>query len=647
MNFNFGVVGFALILGGFGCGVRAQTAPNGSDNQGGVSCPAATYFATPNVPLVSLNAYTGNATRVVNDLSVASASEIGLNWTRYYNTRAVPTPIFGGQAAPSVFGNSGASGGTWRHSFDWNFETGTVSGVPTLQVMYPTGTTNNFTQTSPNVWTSTSAVTDVITPQGSGYVLTNSSNVQFAFTGYNTGSVIFYELTSIIDSKGLTTSLTYTSGAYGLLTKITEPGGRYLSIAYGSAATSYVGGGEIDANYVSSVTSSDGRTVNYGYTSYSYTAGSTTFLTWVLANAAYSGGTGATYTYTALEPQSNSAYYGFFALSQAIDARAQGLANIKYTYFTGSGVPYGDVQTVVEGSSNTTVCTVSLKNGNAQTPEITFPDGSYFLYSVNAGGLLSAVTNALNKTQDFSYTSGTGTWTTTTTDANGYVSSFVRTTTGHLLSQTLPTTGTETTGPTRYWSYNSVGYVISYQDLLGYTTTYTRDPTTNLVTGISYSDGTSEGFTYNSLSKILTHTCRNGGIEYFTWSSGLLSTIRDATQSATQNTTITYNSNYRLGSSIDANGHTTSYQYNDFGQVTLITYPDNSTKQFGYGPKLLTSVTDELNHTTTMTYDGFNRVLTQTSPSPLNRVTTYSYDPTTPTNSRPTLVTLPSGKVRG
>lgn len=608
------------------------SAPTGLDNQGGVACPAGTYYATPNVLLVGLNAYTGNATRVVNDISVASISEVGLNFVRYYNTRGNP-----GQFV--AYGQVGS----WQDSTQWTLTSTTINGIPTIQVIYPNGTTNSFTQTSTNIWTSSGPVTDIITPQTTGYILTTKSNIKYIFTHESIYSLVGYYLTSIVDSKNLTTTFSYTTTSnFPVIrtTKVTEPGGRYLTITYIQMNIVQAGGGAANLYYLHSVTTSDGRTATYAYTTISSSWGGTVYSAHLLSTVFYSGIASAAYSYKVLVAPNSTQTFGTYGLSQAIDSRAQGIPNIKYSYFSGSS---GAVQTISEGSSNTLICTLSLAEDNTQTPEVTFPDGSFLKYNVNTGGLLASITNSLNNSQLFSYTSGTGTWTTTTTDSNGNVSSSTQTTAGKVVSVTLPPTGAETAGPIKYYYYNTAGYLTSFVDSLGHTITLTRDPTSNLITSVGYPDGTSEGYTYNSFNEILTHTQRNGGIEYFTYNStGLLLTRRDATQSASQLTTMVYNSNYRIASVTDADGHTTSYQYNDEGLPTTITNPDGTTRTFAYNAKMVLSVTNELNHVTSYAYDGFNRLLTVTDP--LSRVTTYTYDSNTPTNSHPTLVTLPSGK---
>ena len=623
--------------------------PSGNDSVGGPCAPAGTFGSNPNVPLVGLNPYTGNATRVVNDLSVASISEVGLNFTRYANSRLFAA---GGWLADGPLGNQlqlFGAGMPWRHSFQWDVY---LTSTGTFLITYPNGTSNTFTQTgtsgSLKQYTSSFPVTDVVTADASGNVyLTTTGHIVYKFASAQnvqysvTATVVYwtrYVLVSITDSKGLITTVTNSSQWYGnsnilLPTKITEPGGRYITIYYKFITPHY------EAPYVEAVTSSDGRSVNFGYAELD-PVDSSAFEHMVLENVSYSGVASAAYAY--YNNSSSSTGY-LYSLSQAVDSRAVGIPNIVYGY---AGSVTGAVKTISEGSSNTLICTLSLQNANAQTPVVLFPDGSYFEYNYLAGGLLATVTNSQGRSQSYAYTgSGTGTWTITSTDANGNVTVSSENSNGYPLTVIMPQVDGETTGPKKTYSYNAAGYLTSFTDNLGRITTLARDPASNVVTQVSYADATTESYTYNSFNEILTHTQRNGGIEHFTYdSTGLLLTRQDATQSASQVTTFAYDSNYRLGSVTDANGHATSYLYNDAGQITTIKNPDNTTHTFTYGAKMVISEQNELGNTTSYAYDGFNRILTATDP--LNRVTTYAYGTTTPTNPHPLSVTLPSGEVK-
>ena len=617
-----------------------QTAPTGNDNIGGVSAPAGTFNFSPSVSLVGLNPYTANVTRVVDDISTYSVSEVGLDFKRYYNSRGNP--------GSQQMGNASA----WRYSFQWDFTVTTVGSSTSISVVYPEGTAITFSQNGTNTWTAPSPVMDVITLQGTTYTLTTAKNIHYNFSvtsGYG-------QLNTITDSKGLTTTFAYSyrNSPPSLITTISEPGGRSMLIQKQMFNTDNQGDGTYWVSYVGV---SDGRYVTYNYTTantYHQSSPPIAYYSCVLSSivdtdtTANTNVTAATYSYKALTTGSNANPVGFCALSGATDSYAVGLPSISYTYFTGGSNPLGAINSVrVNGS---TVCTLSLNGGNMQTPEVTFPDGSYFIYQINSGaqgGLLSSITNSstnANNKMLFAYTSGSGTWTTSVTDSNNNVTSSTFSSIGKLLSMTLPPTGSETIGPTLTWNYNTAGYLTSTKDANQNLTTLTRDPNSNLVTQISYPDSTSEIYTYNSFAQPLSHTQRNQGVEYFTYdSTGLMLTYQDAVQSASRCNTYAYSSYARVQTATDADGNPTSYAYDFIGDVKKMTHADSSTVSYTYNNKKVTSVTNELGYTTNYKYDGFERLLSVTDP--LNHATTYAYDPSTPTNPNPITVTLASGKI--
>ena len=77
--------------------------------------------------------------------------------------------------------------------------------------------------------------------------------------------------------------------------------------------------------------------------------------------------------------------------------------------------------------------------------------------------------------------------------------------------------------------------------------------------------------------------------------------------------------------SLDPQGNTTRYQYNNLNLVTQATDPRDNNTTFSYDPNgNLLSLTDAPNHTTTYTYDNMDRVLRGLIPCCDNE--SYSYD---------------------
>src|SRR5436190_21338371 len=121
----------------------------------------------------------------------------------------------------------------------------------------------------------------------------------------------------------------------------------------------------------------------------------------------------------------------------------------------------------------------------------------------------------------------------------------------------------------------------------------------------------------------------------------------------------------RVHTIADALGHTTTFAYNNRGQVLTTTFPTtppnppnppNPTVTNVYNPNgTLASTTDELGHTTSYTYDDYRRLTSVTLPRPTSSTvpspTTFSYDHNgataadyTHTDANSTRVTSPTGK---
>jgi YD repeat-containing protein len=115
-----------------------------------------------------------------------------------------------------------------------------------------------------------------------------------------------YQATAIIDPNGLRTAFTY--NADGTLSRITEPGGRWLQIIYTAGRIS-----EVQAGYTIGSTTTLTQIVDYVYTTF---AGYT-----VLWRADYNDGTSASYYY---QNSNVSPYTGFPLIQTCNDVRYPG-----------------------------------------------------------------------------------------------------------------------------------------------------------------------------------------------------------------------------------------------------------------------------------------------------------------------------------
>jgi YD repeat-containing protein len=104
-----------------------------------------------------------------------------------------------------------------------------------LNVYFPDGNALVFTRVTVNganaEWVSWAYVPERIVQTGSQYVLERGNAWRYEFNKYGSGSTAYYQMDRFFDSQGNQYSLTYDAQSK-LLTQVTEPAGRTLSITY-------------------------------------------------------------------------------------------------------------------------------------------------------------------------------------------------------------------------------------------------------------------------------------------------------------------------------------------------------------------------------------------------------------------------------
>lgn len=215
-------------------------------------------------------------------------------------------------------------------------------------------------------------------------------------------------------------------------------------------------------------------------------------------------------------------------------------------------------------------------------------------------------------------------------------------------------------GGTKHTDFNADGSVRQVQDEAGVWTAYTYDTDGKVLTVTRDSGGSlavRNDYTYDPAfpEKVASVTPMNpaSGLRNPDWqgwrydyypegspSPGSLFNTYRVRYDGTTDTVATYeyDSNGRVTSQSSFSGPVTDYTYDQEGNLWTVTAPANNDSgtrpvtTYGYDALgRVTSVTDPQGQVTSYTYDALGRVLTVTLPkptagSPLNFVTTYTYD---------------------
>ncbi|MBA2436094.1 MAG: hypothetical protein H0V54_13610 [Chthoniobacterales bacterium] len=557
----------------------------GADNPTGVTG----VFNGNSTTGCSYDPYTANAQRIIPDLTVSGAvGAYPLQWARIMNSR---------QAGGGVFGQ----GGGWRHSYEWSCSaTENVTGAPdSYTVNYPDGRKVTFDANIGTPYLAPAGVTDRFGGGiGDTYVylnLTDGGKIRFwqdATYHSIAGEPAWWDFVisapdQIIDPHGQITTLTYTSGK---LTKVKEPGGRYLTISYGT--NGYVS--EVDtytaANYFT-------QWVKYGYTSLPF--GDVNYV--VLTGATYIGSPVPTASYT--YQTSNKSPTGNPLIETCQDVRYPGpMKNIKYIFVRTSPLSYG--QLYQEKNINGTLVAQLTVSGSTRTE--TRGDGTNlfrgpgnptrsFTYGATMGTTGITKSYLLKTRTDFK-----GNATTFGYDNDGYISSIAdahvpaHVTSIERLNGGFPTgvikkiTHPGDASTIQYFYTDATGaYLDHVIDERGKQTTYKRNSGTMTTYEIDYPDGGIETYTYNSFGQVLTHfmpsnTAANGAStdsEKYSYDSNgrLLTYTPPATGSdpspSPHPTRYTYDVNDHHETITDPKNNVTTFGYNEIGQVTIVQHP--------------------------------------------------------------------------
>jgi YD repeat-containing protein len=512
----------------------------------------------------------------------------------------------------------------------------------------------------------------------------------------------------MIDPYGQVTTIT--NEVYGTdhgdpqyrISRVTEPGGRYLQIRWSGPFGNF---GDPPEGFISQVDAYDGvnsqaiQSVIYHYANYTPPGGSNTFT--VLDHVDYTDQTHAYYTY---------AKPGNITLNSADDVRytASAMRQIEY-HFTNNKLTsesnFTTHETVTSLTWQDNVNQTDIRTetrGDSPNPSGTPIARTFTYYRVQkdpegnclnpgSGGKLKSYTDFLGNTTTLTYNGDNGYdggFITSVTDPNGRVTQYIRGDSTYPSPNLKPWAIYQIIYPDgssieQTFTDDQNPYYLASRTLQHgpsdppYPIVYTRDAN-HRITRKDYPDGSFETFSYNPLGEVLTHRMTSGGTETFVYDTrGLKTSYTDATQGTTIYTyytsgpwtdrlqTVTHPANasgfqatetYEYDRTPDSNLNqsgpvhgvgTVTSPIGGRGLVTKISHADGSYQSFSYnkyGDKLWEE--DELGHRTSYTYDDYGRVLTTTT-SPRftgdtqNHTTTNSYVPTGKTSSEIATSKLP------
>lgn len=558
-----------------------------------------------------VNIATGNVYLHVTDYKTAGQNP--LEFTRYYNSMA------GLDGAETTFATT--LGNNWRSTYDRYLQISPAASPTTVTAELDNGRQIAFTL-SGSTWVPPSDVDYKLTHSGSTWTLTDHNDTVEVYGDTGTGEGV---LSTITSRNGYQQTLNYGAsfasimsnwGTYGPypVQSVTDSYSRTLSFSY-------------SGGMLQTVTTPDTPTFTYGYTS----AGSGTVLTSVSYNT--SPTTSQTYAYAALSSP--------YALTSVVDENGNTSASWAYDSVVRA------VTSAQNGSVNSTIFTYNSDN----TVTVNNAYGVYDTYTftpVNSIVKVSEIDRAATGTtaaasEYFGY------------DGNGYLASKIdwngNATTYANDSHGDPTSIKEGVSagfglvyPFSGWSFGSTGL---RNTSITYDSTWVHEPASITTQGATPVAGVylliagtgTTSFTYDGSGNPLTRTdtdtstntvpySTNGQTRETQWTwngTGELTSVQSPRTDVTVKTTLGYTSGV-LTSITDQLSHTTSItSYTGGGYPETIVDPNSVTTTLAYDGRLnLNTVTVGGTYTTTYTHDPANNLTAIEKPD--GSTLTYGYD---------------------
>ncbi len=322
----------------------------------------------------------------------------------------------------------------------------------------------------------------------------------------------------------------------------------------------------------------------------------------------------------------------------------------------------GNIKTLTDGNGATTTYFYDSKG---QLLSVAYPAGGSITYSYDKKGLVKTAADAYGNTTTYTYNGQSDI--TSVTDSLGNTYTYTYDQNGNRLSETDPK------GNVTAYRYDSMNRLSGTTDALGNVTTYTYNGL-DQITSVTDSEGHTVTMEYDPVFMVPVKEVDAKGVEtLYTYDNegNLLSVTKDGIRKASY----TYDSKGQLTSTTYANGLTENYHYDNAGnaismtdsndRVTINTYDNRgnfitattgltvediqagsgapqiengSTTTYGYDQAgNLVTITDPEGNETTFTYDGNGNLLSETDGE--GNTTTYRYD----LNNRLTQTTFADG----
>ncbi|MGK5497899.1 RHS repeat-associated core domain-containing protein [Streptomyces sp. URMC 125] len=457
-----------------------------------------------------------------------------------------------------------------------------------VDLYLPGGAKVHFIRTSPGTSFTDAVFEPLDTPtrfRGSK-ILNNSGKWELRFRD---GSVWVFPqyapLKEVRDRHGNTVELTRLSGNKGEVTRITTPGGRWISLVY-------------DTNHrVREARDNTGRTTSYTYDS----AGR---LKTVIDPA---GGTLA-YTY---DGTSNR-------IATATDAR--GITYLSNTYDTKGRVKK---QTLTEGATYDFAYTEGT-DGRITATEVTQPGGAVrkVTFDAHGYGVSDTAAHGTDLARKTILERGPNHRIDAIIDPYGRRTELAYDTNGNVTSATelAGTEAARTTGTVvRDGPYDQP---TRYTDALGETTVLTYDGNGDLAT-VTDPEGRITSYSHTTTGRLSAVTDPAGAATEYTYRNGELVSVTDAEGRTTRQFT---DAAGRPTALTDPAGAVTTIAYDELNQTTHTNDPLGHTTAFGYDAGgNLTRLTDARGNTTAWEYDDADRP--EAATDPLGARSSFSYDP--------------------